>query len=124
MSQFPPNVESMPAVLAEIQKAYPGTRQIGKDSIDIPGVGKTDILRGAAKGGKGWQWLGEHQAQAMAQGGGGGSLAGGYNAGGDIAGGSTIAEIIAQLGQLAGGQGQGAGVLSARDALLNQFRGG
>jgi hypothetical protein len=41
-----------------------------------------------------------------------------------VAGGSTIAQIIAQLGQLSGGQGQGAGVMSARDALLKQFQAG
>jgi hypothetical protein len=113
----------MPKVLAEIQKAYPGTTLIGKDTINIPGVGKTDILRGADVGGKGWQWLGEHAQQSGGAAGGTGGAGAGYNAMGDVSGQSTIAQIIAQLSQMSGGQPQGAGVMSARDAVLNQFRG-
>jgi hypothetical protein len=124
MSQFAPTTENMPKVLAEIQKAYPGTTLIGKDSINIPGVGTTDILRAADVGGKGWQWLG---SSGKGKGGGGGTAAasgGGYNAQGDVSGQSTIAQIIAQLSGLSGGQPGGAGVMSARDALLKQFQGG
>jgi hypothetical protein len=112
----------MPKVLAEIQKAYPGTTLIGKDTINIPGVGKTDILRGASAGGKGWQWLGEHAQQGGGSGGGGGGTGAGYDASGDVSGKSTIADIIANLSQMSGGPGQGAaGVTSGRDALLQQL---
>jgi hypothetical protein len=123
LAQFAPTADNMPKVLAEIQKAYPGTTLIGKDTINIPGVGKTDILRGADVGGKGWQWLGEHAQQSGGAAGGTGGAGAGYNAMGDVSGQSTIAQIIAQLSQMSGGQPQGAGVMSARDAVLNQFRG-
>jgi hypothetical protein len=123
MSQFAPTTENMPKVLAEIQKAYPGTTLIGKDSINIPGVGKTDILRGADVGGKGWQWLGEHaQSGGGTAAGGAGTSGAGYNAAGDVSGSSdVIARIIANLGQLSGGQGAGGGPMTARDALLGQL---
>jgi hypothetical protein len=118
MSQFAPTTENMPKVLAEIEKAYPGTRLIGKDTIDIPGVGKTDILRGADVGGKGWQWLGEHAPRGGGSAGGGGGTGAGYASGGDVAGGDVISQIIASLGGMAGGQG---GPMTARDALLGQL---
>jgi len=126
MSQFAPTTENMPKVLAEIQKAYPGTRLVGKDSIEIPGVGTTDILRAADVGGKGWQWLGA-SGKGKTSGGGGGGTGGagtgaGYNAAGDVAGGDVINQIIANLGGIAGGGGgQNAGPMSARDALIAQL---
>jgi hypothetical protein len=119
LAQFAPTSQNMPQVLAEIQKAYPGTTLIGKDTINIPGVGKTDILRGADVGGKGWQWLGEHAQQAGAKGGGGDTSGAGYNAGGDVAGANVIAQIIASLSGQAGGQMNGP--VSSRDALLAQL---
>jgi hypothetical protein len=109
----------MPQVLAEIQKAYPGTTLIGKDTINIPGVGKTDILRGADVGGKGWQWLGEHAQQGGGKAGAGDSTGAGYNAGGNVAGADVIAQIIASLGGMAGGQMNGP--VTARDSLLAQL---
>jgi len=119
LAQFPPTTENMPKVLAEIQKAYPGTTLIGKDTINIPGVGKTDILRGADVGGKGWQWLGEHAQQGGGKAGAGDSTGAGYNAGGDVAGANVIAQIIASLSGQAGGQMNGP--MSSRDALLAQL---
>lgn len=51
-------------------------------------------------------------------------LARGYDAGGDVAGGTTIADIIRKLSILSGGNDgtNHDGVMAARDALLNQFR--
>lgn len=57
LSQFDPRSENVPAVLAEIQKAYPGARLTnGKEKVWIPGVGEIDLLEGYNAGGKAWQW--------------------------------------------------------------------
>jgi len=64
LSQYAPRTENMDAVVAEIARAYPGTRRTGSGDITVPGIGSTDILRAADVGGKGWQFGG--------QGGGGG----------------------------------------------------
>jgi hypothetical protein len=58
LSQYSPRTSNMDAVVAEIARAYPGTRRTGNGDITIPGIGSADILRAADVGGKGWQFSG------------------------------------------------------------------
>jgi hypothetical protein len=130
LSQFPPRTTSMEGAVAEIQKAFPGTTFNGKDKISIPGVGNNiDILQAAGVGGKAWRWGTNDKAGGGKSGGKGVDTSGiqnaadaarGYAEGGDIAGGSDIAKILARLGQLSGSNL--GGVNSARDAVLRGLR--
>jgi hypothetical protein len=125
MSQYPQTTEGLKQAMPEIIKAYPGAVQTGEDTIKIPGVGEIDVV----KAGGGFWWGPETDANgnpiAKSGGGDGGdsaaNLAAGYNIGGDAADSSTISKLIAQLGKIGGVRGKG-GVISARDAVLNNLR--
>jgi hypothetical protein len=125
LSQYPQTTEGLSQAMAEIQQAYPGSQQTGEDTISIPGVSTSlDVV----KAGGGFWWGPETDASgnpypkgASGDEGGGGDSSGGYNASGDVATSDVIAKIIARLSGMAGGKSQGAGVMSARDALLQQF---
>jgi len=125
LSQYPQTTEGLKQAMPEIIKAYPGAVQTGEDTIKIPGVGEIDVV----KAGGGFWWGAETDAQgnpiAKSGGGDGGSgaanSAAGYNIGGDAADSSTISKLIAQLGKIGGVRGKG-GVISARDAVLNNLR--
>ncbi len=43
LSKYEPSPAGLQAAMTEIQKAYPGARLVGKDSVYIPGVGTTDV---------------------------------------------------------------------------------
>jgi hypothetical protein len=58
LSQYKPRTENMDAVVAEISRAYPGTRRTGSGDITIPGIGSADILKAADVGGKAWHFGG------------------------------------------------------------------
>ena len=123
LSQFPPRTENVPAAVAEIQKAYPGARQVGNGKVSIPGVGTMDILVGANVGGKRWHAGSAGPKKgggaAAAEGGGGaGQLVPGLQA--DITGGNTLADIIKQIQALSGG---GSSLTQNRDALMAALRG-
>ena len=125
LQQFPPRTENVPAAVAEIQKAYPGARQVGNGKVSIPGVGTMDILIGANVGGKRW-----HAGSAGPKKGGGAAAAEGGGGGGagqlvpglqaDITGGNTLAEIIKQIQGISGG---GSSLTQNRNALINALRG-
>jgi len=66
LSGFKPRTENMDRVVAEIAKAYPGTRRTGSGDITIPGIGSTDILQAADVGGKGWRFGGTSGGQQQA----------------------------------------------------------
>jgi hypothetical protein len=125
LSQYPQTTDGLKQAMGEIQKAYPGAQQTGEDTLSIPGVSTSvDVV----KAGGGFWWGPETDANgnpypkgASGDAASGGDSSGGYNAGGDVATSDVIAKIVARLGAMAGGQGQGAGVMSARDALLQQF---
>ena len=123
LQQFPPRTENVPAAVAEIQKAYPGARQVGNGKVSIPGVGTMDILVGANVGGKRW-----HAGSA----GGGGGAKGGSGQGGGVPGittydpsnltsGSALADIIKQIQGIAG---SGKNLATNRDALMAILQGG
>ena len=58
LSQFPDTPEGLVQALPEIAKAYPGATLVGKDKVNIPGVGIIDVGKGfAAGGGQGWHWI-------------------------------------------------------------------
>jgi hypothetical protein len=111
LSQFQPRTENVEAARAEIDKAFPGTRRVSNGDLDIPGIGIVDVLTKADIGGKAWHF-GVGDGGKGAKGGGKGvdtsgiqsaaDAARGYAEGGDIAGGSDIAKILARLGQLSG----------------------
>jgi len=58
-SQYPQTPEGLQQALPEIQRAYPGVQIVGRDKLDIPGVGVIDVGRSFASGGNngGPQWL-------------------------------------------------------------------
>lgn len=68
LSQYAPRTENMDRVVAEIARAYPGTRRTGSGDITVPGIGSTDILRAADVGGKGWQFGGQSGSGSKPQG--------------------------------------------------------
>lgn len=94
----------------QLQQAYPGTTFDGKDGVDIPGVGKIDLLQGASSGQNTPQWLTEEEANGSAKGPGevGGPLTM-YDNGGVAhsapadTGDSTYAKLLAMLQQQMGG---------------------
>jgi len=130
LSQFEPRTENMDAIVAEVAKAYPGTRRTGNGDITIPGVGSIDILQAADVGGKAWHWgaagAGSGKDAGASKRGSGNSAANaaaGYDLGlgGDISSASNISGIMARLQQLSGGKGK-AGIPSAYDAVLAKMR--
>jgi hypothetical protein len=131
LSQFEPRTENMDAIVAEIDKAYPGTKRTGNGDVTIPGVGSIDILQAADVGGKAWHWGAEGAGSGKDAGASsrgkratGGDQGAGYDVGGDIAGASDINTIIARLGLLAGGgKSTRGGIPSARDLVLQGFKG-
>ena len=129
LSQFPPRTENVDAAVAEINKAFPGTTRVSNGDIKVPGLGVIDVLQAADVGGKAWHFgtgggKGSTKGKASSGSGSAGapgitSYAGGYDSSGDVSGGSTIQDIIRRIQGISGGKKPG--VLSARDAVLNQF---
>lgn len=67
LTNFPDTAEGLGQALPHIQQAYPGTQLVGKDKLNIPGVGIIDVGKGfSAGGGQGWQWYDEAAAAAAA----------------------------------------------------------
>jgi hypothetical protein len=55
--KYPPTPAGLIDALPEVQKAIPGTTQVGDDKLDIPGVGIVDVgISFGAGGGVGWAW--------------------------------------------------------------------
>ena len=57
LAEYPPTPAGLQQALPDVQAAIPGTRLIGDDKLEIPGVGTVDVgISFAAGGGKGWCW--------------------------------------------------------------------
>ena len=81
LSQFPDTPEGLQQAMPQIQQAFPGATQVGKDSINIPGIGIVDVGVGFSQGGgQGWAWQPDSDMAGGGAGGAGG--AGGYGQGG------------------------------------------
>ena len=96
------------SVIANLQKAYPGTTYDGKDKVTIPGVGTFDIFGGAGEG--------RFTPQFLQEGGGGMSAPYGGGGGMPMAGGarsilptdqSTFDALVRRLRSAAGGGDNG-----------------
>lgn len=117
LSKYDPQGGLTPEALAEIQQAYPGATFDGKDMLNIPGVGMTDILVNAIKGqgGESWAW------QDPGAGGAGGT---GQSAGAGmmpVAGGSVPLPTITGASGASGGAAPAAGNQSWQDVLASIF---
>ena len=53
----PNNPDDVNAMVAELQKAYPGAEFDGKDKLTIPGLGTIDVIIGAGAPGAKWGWI-------------------------------------------------------------------
>lgn len=57
LSQYnPTSPDDVSKMVAEVQRAYPGTTWDGKDKLTIPGVGTIDIIAGAGGANPSWAW--------------------------------------------------------------------
>jgi hypothetical protein len=55
--RYPPTPAGLINALPDVQRAIPGTKQVGDDKLDIPGVGLVDVgISFGAGGGVGWGW--------------------------------------------------------------------
>ncbi|MEO8071028.1 MAG: hypothetical protein ABI652_06470 [Acidobacteriota bacterium] len=58
LENYPPTPSGLVAALPAVQAAMPGTTQVGKDKLDIPGVGVVDVgVAFSNGGGVSWGWM-------------------------------------------------------------------
>ena len=84
LSQFPDTPDGLQQALPQIQAAFPGATLVGKDSLNIPGIGIVDVGVGFSQGGgQGWAWQPDSDMAGGGAGGAGGADgSGGYGSGG------------------------------------------
>lgn len=56
LQNYPPTVDSVPKIVADLNSQGIKATQISKDKVDIEGAGVVDILQNASQGGTNWWW--------------------------------------------------------------------